>query len=87
MNQKVTTNQLAIMIANGFQEVDKKFIEVNQKISQLETKVDYNHLEVMQEIKEIKADMTDYQATKANYVSQFKHNQLVQRVDVLEDKI
>lgn len=80
MNQKVTTNQLAIMIANGFQEVDNK-------ISKLEAKVDKNHLEVMQEIKEIKADMTDYQATKANYVSQFKHNQLVQRVDVLEDKI
>jgi len=80
MNQKVSTNQLTIMIANGFQEVDNK-------ISKLEAKVDKNHLEVMQEIKEIKADMTDYQATKANYVSQFKHNQLVQRVDVLEDKI
>ncbi len=80
MNQKVSTNQLTIMIANGFQEVDNK-------ISKLEAKVDKNHLEVMQEIKEIKADMTDYQATKANYVSQFKHNQLVQRVEVLEDKI
>lgn len=73
MNQKVTTNQLAVMIAKGFREVDNK-------ITTLEKKVDRNHLEVMREIH-------DLQATKANYVSKFEHKRLVHRVEVLEDKI
>ena len=80
MNQKVTTNQLAIMIAKGFSEVDKKIDRVHQDLSQ---RIDH----VDQEIFNVKQDINDFQAAKANYVYEIDHNRLVHRVEVLEDKI
>ena len=75
MNQEVTTNQLAIMIANGFMEVDKKF---DKKFDEVNRKIDYIY-------NDLKSEIHDLQA--ANYVSKFEHKRLVQRVEVLEDKI
>ncbi|MFZ5392532.1 MAG: hypothetical protein ACOZAR_05105 [Patescibacteria group bacterium] len=80
MNQKVTTNQLARMIANGFCEVDKKF---DKKFEEINHKID----QIQIDITDMKTDIQDLQIAKNNYVYKIDHNRLVHRVKVLEDKI
>lgn len=83
MNQQVTTNQLAIMIAKGFASVDKKFEKVDKKFEEINQKID----QIQIDITDMKTDIQDLQIAKNNYVYKIDHNRLVHRVEVLEDKI
>jgi len=82
-NKEITIDDLALMIAKGFNEVnekmDKKFNEVNEKM-------DAGFKEVRSNIKEIERTTEEIKTNLNKKVDKIDQNTLTYRVEKLEKK-
>jgi len=71
-NKKVTIDSLAIMVAKGFSDVDKRFNEVDKRFEKIEG-----------DIKNVRQDILNL---GDRFVSYHTFDALANRVKILEDK-
>jgi len=83
---KMTLDKLAIMVANGFESVDKRFSDVNKRFDDMEIK-----MATKDDIKEVKTKIEGVNNRiddiSENRVKYTEFNTLKKRVDILEKKI
>lgn len=81
--KKMTIDDLAVMVAKGFDGVDRKFDEVNKKI-------DKEIGEVKKDIAEVKENLAstrrDVLSMGDRFTMKFEFHELASRVSVLEQK-
>ena len=77
--KKVTTEDLAIMVAQGFNRVDKRFDKVGKDISGFKKDVE----ELKEDIKDVHKDILNL---GDRFVSYHTFDSLANRVKVLEEK-
>jgi seryl-tRNA synthetase len=78
-NKKVTTEQLAVMVAKGFEGVGNRFDKVEGRLSKIEDRMD----RVEEGVKDIRLDIFNL---GDRFVSYHAFDSLARRVKVLETK-
>ena len=85
--KKITTDDLAVMVARGFSGVDKRFDVVEKDISELKKDI----VEVKKDMSEVKENVKNTRKDVLNlgdrFPSQFAFDQLSSRVYSLEKKV
>jgi len=75
--EKITMNKLALMIGNGFNDMDEKFKKVDERFTDLEKKL---KKEILDTKNELKAELN-------KKVDRFEHKSLEIQVEKIEEKI
>lgn len=79
MKKEITIDDLALMIAKGFNNTDTKFKELKSEIAETKN-------ELKAEIKELKLDIREIKTNLNKKVDKIDHNTLAYRVEKLEKK-
>lgn len=86
-----TIDNLAIMVAKGFDSVENKFAEVNKKFDEVNKKIDKEIGEVKKDIAEVKDNLVatrrDVLEIGDRFVPRYEFHDLLIRFDKLEQKV
>lgn len=81
--ENITTNELARMIAKGFEQVDKRFEQVDKRFEQVDQKLN----KIDQRLDIVEQDLSDIKIKVDHKVSEYQFRELTERVEILEEKV
>lgn len=83
---KITTDDLAIMVAKGFDGIDKRFDGVDSRLDKVENRLDKVEEKVEKLDNNIQATRRDVLNMGDKFVSYYTFDQLANRVNILENE-
>ena len=87
MKKEISLEKLALMVAKGFTQMDKRFEQMENKLQKLSDKTDSRFNDVDRRLYTIEDDVKYIKNNKMGYAYTFEMKMLEKRVEVLEEKV